>query len=119
MMAHVTAAALVSESKSLSVPASVDSIPTNLVQEDHVSMGPLAGLKALQIVGHVRRILAIELIAAAQAIDLMAPQRPSPRLAEMHAQIRRLVAPLERDRVLADDIERLAKGIEDGEICGQ
>jgi len=116
MMAHVTAAALVSEAKSLSFPASVDSIPTNLLQEDHVSMGPIAGQKANQIADNLRRVLAIELLAAAQAIDLMIPQKPSRKLAEVHARIREFVPTLKKDRALSDDIELLAQKIRQGEI---
>jgi histidine ammonia-lyase len=111
MMAQVSAAALVSESKSLSFPASVDSIPTNLLQEDHVSMGPIAGMKALQIVANVRRVLAIELITAAQAISLLHPKSPAPRIGEVYKRIREFVSPLERDRQLTDDIELIAEMI--------
>ena len=119
MMAQVTAASLVSESKSLSFPASVDSIPTNLLQEDHVSMGPIAGMKALRIVANLRRVLAIELLAGAQALDLMQPNQPSARLAEVHATIRELVPPLDGDRNLSNDIELIAQMIHQQEIfCG-
>jgi histidine ammonia-lyase len=118
MMAQVTAAALVSESKAFSFPASVDSIPTNLLQEDHVSMGPIAGMKALRVVANLRRVLAIELLAAAQAFDLMRPHQPSPRLAEIHSAIRRRVPPLDRDRNLSDDIELIAQMIYQQEIPG-
>jgi histidine ammonia-lyase len=119
MMAQVTAASLVSESKALSFPASVDSIPTNLLQEDHVSMGPIAGMKALRVVANLRRVLAIELLAGVQALDLMQPHRPSARLAEAHAAIRELVPPLDGDRNLSDDIELIAEMIHEQEIhCG-
>jgi histidine ammonia-lyase len=118
MMAQVTAAALVSESKSLSFPASVDSIPTNLLQEDHVSMGPIAGMKANRIVANLGRVLAIELLAAAQAIDLMRPRRASPRLEEIHARIRRFVPRLDKDRSLSEDIELIAQKIHEHEILG-
>lgn len=114
MMAQVTAAALVSECKSLSFPASVDSIPTNNDQEDHVSMGPNAGFKALAIVEKARLVLAIELLTAAQALDLRAPLRPAARLAAVHSQIRQHVAVLEDDRVLSEDIELLARRIAEG-----
>lgn len=111
MMAHVTAAALVSESKSLSYPASVDSIPTNLLQEDHVSMGPIAGMKALRILDNLCRVLAIELLAAAQGISLQRPRRASARLEEAHAEIRQHVPTLETDRNLSEDIELIAEKI--------
>jgi histidine ammonia-lyase len=113
MMAQVSAAALVSESKSLSFPASVDSIPTNLLQEDHVSMGPIAGMKALRIVENARRILAIELLTASQAIDLLKPKKPCPKIAEIHGRIREFVGPVEKDRQLTEDIEAVADLIRD------
>lgn len=116
MMAQVTAAALVSEAKSLSFPASVDSIPTNLLQEDHVSMGPIAGMKASRIVDNLRRVLAIELLAAAQAIDLQRPRTASPRLEEVHARIRQFVPPVEQDRTLSEDIELIAQKIQEREL---
>jgi histidine ammonia-lyase len=116
MMAHVTAAALVSESKSLSFPASVDTIPTNIMQEDHVSMGPIAGMKANRILDNLRRVLAIELLAASQAFDLMAPQKPSPALEEVHHRIREFVPPLKKDRALSEDIELIAQKIQERKI---
>ncbi len=116
MMAHVTAAALVSESKSLSFPASVDSIPTSLNQEDHVSMGPIAGMKANRIAENLRRVLAIELLTAAQAFSLKRPHKPAPRLEEVYRRIRDLVPPLEKDRNLSGDIERVARMIQQREI---
>jgi histidine ammonia-lyase len=116
MMAHVTAAALASESKSLSFPASVDTISTNVNQEDHVSMGPIAGMKANRIVDNLRRILAIELLTGAQALDLLRPHRPSPRLEEAHRRIREFVPPLKKDRALSEDIELIAQKIQEREI---
>ncbi len=112
MMIQTTAAALVSECKSLSFPASVDSIPTNCDQEDHVSMGPIAGMKGLQIAENVRNVLSIELIAAAQAIDLLKPAHLSDLLQAVHALIRECCPFLNRDRVLADDIRRVSDLIE-------
>ena len=114
MMAQVTAAALVSECKSLSNPASVDSIPTNNDQEDHVSMGPIAGFKVLEIVDRLRYVLAIELLVATQALDLRAPKRPAERLAKVRDIIRRDVAPLTDDRVLSGDMELIARRIAEG-----
>jgi histidine ammonia-lyase len=116
MMAHVTAAALVSECKSLSFPASVDSIPTNVTQEDHVSMGPAAGLKANRVLENLRRVLAIELLTAAQGLYLMRPDRASPRLEAAYARIRELVSPMEHDRVLTDDIELITETIQRRQI---
>ncbi len=116
MMAHVSAAALVSESKSLCFPASVDSIPTNITQEDHVSMGPTAGMKALRVLDNVRRVLAIELLAAAQALYLQKPMTPAPRIAEVYERIRSYVPPLVKDRNLSDDIELIADKIQSRQI---
>ncbi len=115
-MAHVSAAALVSESKTLSFPASVDSIPTNVTQEDHVSMGPTAGMKALRVVDNLRRVLAIELLSAAQAMYLQRPLKPGPRIAAVYDRIREFVPPLEEDRNLSDDIELIADKIQQREI---
>ena len=104
MMAHVTAAALASENKSLAHPASVDSITTSANKEDHVSMGPIAARQARSVVGNVRRILAIEILAAAQAIEFHRPLRTSPALEAAHARLRDGVERLEKR------IERLAGG---------
>lgn len=104
MMLQTVAAALVSECKALSFPASIDSIPTNCNQEDHVSMGPIAGWKVLKIVDNVYHILAIELLSAAQAIDLLQPKELSERLRAVHRLLRDKVAFLEHDRMLADDV---------------
>ena len=106
MMAQVTAAALVSENKVLCHPASVDSIPTSAEKEDHVSMGMGAALKLQQVVENVRTIQAIELLAAAQGIDLRRPLRSSERLERLHSAIRERVSVWTDDRVLAPDIER-------------
>ena len=76
MILQYVAAALVSENKSLAHPASVDSIPTSAGQEDHVSMGNAAGLKALQVLANAERALAIELLAGAQAVEFLAPLEP-------------------------------------------
>jgi histidine ammonia-lyase len=116
MMAHVSAAALVSEAKSLSFPASVDSIPTNVTQEDHVSMGPTAGLKANRVLDNLRRVLAIELLTAAQGLYLMLPLRAAPRLEAAYARIRKFVSPMEQDRVLTDDIEIITEQIQQRKI---
>jgi histidine ammonia-lyase len=117
MMAQVTAAALVSENKTLAHPASVDSIPTSADKEDHVSMGMWAALKARQVAANVRRILAVELLAAAQGIDLLRPLTSSEALEALHADVRRSVATAwESDREMAPDLaasERfLAAGID-------
>lgn len=104
MMAHVTAAALVSENKGLAHPASVDSIPTSADKEDHVSMGMWAALKCGLVAANVRQILAIELLAAAQGIDLLRPLRSSSRLERLHLAVRESVARWDEDREMAPDL---------------
>lgn len=115
MMAHVTAAALASECKSLSFPASVDTIPTSAGKEDHVSMGPIAARKLAAVASNVARVIAIEAMTAARAIDLRGIAT-SPRLAAVHAAIRRHIAPLTGDRSHAAEIEALAEAILRGEL---
>jgi histidine ammonia-lyase len=122
MMTQVTAAALVSDNKTLAHPDSVDSIPTSADQEDHVSMSLNAARHAREIVWNTTRIVAIELIAAAQGIDLRLKNLA--RGIEMlgrgtraaHARLRRDIPFLERDRVLAGDIERAVELIESGKL---
>ena len=104
MMAQVTAAALVSENKVLAHPASVDSIPTSAEKEDHVSMGMGAALKLQQVVANVRTILAIEILAACQGIDLRRPMRTSETLEAIHSAVRAEVDRWGDDRELAPDI---------------
>jgi histidine ammonia-lyase len=106
MIAQVTAAALASENKGLAHPASVDSIPTSADKEDHVSMGMGAALKLQQVVANVRIILALELLAAAQGVDLLRPLCSSPPLEALHAELRTTVAPWDEDREMAPDIAR-------------
>jgi len=88
MIPQTVAAALVSENKILCHPASVDSVPTNVDQEDHVSMGPAAGYKLTQVIENTEHVLAIELLAAAQGVELLAPLKPAPTLQRLHAKIR-------------------------------
>ena len=104
MMAQVTAAALVSENKVLAHPASVDSIPTSAEKEDHVSMGMGAALKLQQVITNVRTILAIEILAACQGIDLRRPLRTSEPLEAIHSAVRAQVDRWGDDRELAPDI---------------
>lgn len=121
MMAQVAAAALVSEMKTLAHPASVDTIPTSANREDHVSMSMGAALKAAEAVERARQVLAIELLCAAQGIDLLAPLGTSPPLARAHQVVRSRVAPLDRDRPPAPDIAAIAELIADGTFenaCG-
>ena len=114
MIAQVTAAALVSENKTLAHPASVDSLPTSANQEDHVSMATFAARKAGDIAANSGRVIAVELMAAAQGIDFHAPTKTSPRLQAAHERIRTSVAFLEADRALAGDIEALATLVRKG-----
>ena len=116
MMAQVTAAALTSENKSLSHPASVDSIPTGAGKEDHVSMGVTAAHKAAAVLANTTSAVAIELMTAAAAIDLRRPLKTSPALEAVHAAVRARVAPLRGDRALAADIETLAGMLVSGEV---
>lgn len=104
MLAQYTAAALVSENKILSHPASVDSIPTSANQEDHVSMGTIAARKAAQIVAHAQQVIGIELVCAAQALEFHRPARPGPGTARAHEVVRAVVPPLGSDRMLASDL---------------
>jgi histidine ammonia-lyase len=112
MMAQVSAAALVAEAKVLSHPASVDSIPTSADREDHVSMGPISGRKAMRVAELVEGVIAIELLCAAQAIDLLRPLKSSERIEEAHLRIRRDVAELQEDRVLSTDILKVQRLIQ-------
>ena len=114
MIPQYVAAALVSENKSLCHPASVDSIPTSAGQEDHVSMGNAAGLKAWQVLANAERVLAIELLAGAQAVEFLAPLEPGAGVRATHAFVRGLSPRLRDDRPLASDIELVAAGIRDG-----
>ena len=116
MLAQVTAAALASENKGLAHPASVDSIPTSANKEDHVSMGPIAARKAARVVANVRRILAIELVAACDAVDLLRPLASSAALMAAHARVRQTIAEREGDRALAPDIEKTAELVRSGAV---
>jgi len=116
MIAQVTSAALVAESRVLCHPASVDSIPSSAGREDHVSMGMTAALKARQVVDHLRTSLAIELLVAAQAVDLRRPLRPARRVDEAHARIRAAVPTLEDDRELHRDVEAVCRLVDEGRL---
>jgi histidine ammonia-lyase len=116
MMAQVTAASLASECKVLSHPASVDTIPTDGSKEDVVPMAMAAAWKLRRVVRNVRYVLAIELMCAAQGLDCRLPLKAGRGAARGHEAVRRFVAPLERDRVLAPDIERLAAAIANDEL---
>jgi histidine ammonia-lyase len=116
MIPQYVAASLVSENKSLCHPASVDSIPTSAGQEDHVSMGNASGLKAWQVLANAERVVAIELLAGAQAVEFHAPLEAGigPRAAREF--VRSISPRLRDDRPLADDIEAVAAAIRDGSV---
>jgi histidine ammonia-lyase len=116
MMAHVTAAALTSEVKTLAHPAAVDTIPTSAGREDHVSMSMGAALKVARLVDLATHVVAIELLAAAQGLDLLAPLTSSPALVRVHQAIRRTVPFLDVDRSPAPDIDSLARAITSGAL---
>jgi histidine ammonia-lyase len=118
MIPQYVAASLVSENKVLCHPASVDSIPTSAGQEDHVSMGNAAGLKAWQVLANSERALAIELLAGAQGVEFLAPLEPGAGVRATHAFVRSLSPRLGDDRPLAPDIETVAESIRDGSLIG-
>ncbi|MHB1417181.1 MAG: histidine ammonia-lyase [Chloroflexota bacterium] len=119
MLTQYTAAALVSENKVLSSPASVDSIPTSAGQEDHVSMGTIAARKAQNILANARRVIAIELLAAAQALDLRGRVRMGAGTSVAYEAVRRQASLLEEDRSLSPDIETVAAALASGELVGE
>ena len=116
MIPQYVAASLVSESKALCHPASVDSIPTSAGQEDHVSMGNAAGLKAWQVLGNSERAVAIELLAGCQAVEFLAPLTPGAGAAAAHAFVRGLSPRLRDDRPLNRDVEAMADAIRDSSL---
>ncbi len=116
MIAQVTAAALASENKALAVPRSVDSLPTSANQEDHVSMATNAALRLAPMAGNTAAIVAVELLAAAQGVELRAPLATSPRLQGVVALVRREAAFWDRDRAFAPDLERVRVLVERGEF---
>ena len=117
MMPQVTAAALVSENKVLAHPASVDSITTSGNKEDFVSMGMTAANKLKRVVENTRNTLAIEAMAAAQAIDFLAPLKTSIQLQQAHKAIRAVCATMDKDRVMYQDFARIAELIASGKVA--
>jgi histidine ammonia-lyase len=117
MMPQVTAAALASENKVLAHPASVDSITTSGNKEDYVSMGMTASLKLKRIVENTRNVMAIEAMAAAQALDFLAPLKTSKRGQAAHATIRAVSPTMDRDRVMYQDFVRIAEVIASGKVA--
>jgi histidine ammonia-lyase len=116
MIPQVTAAALVSENKSLAFPASVDSIPTSAGQEDHVSMAPIAARKAAQIARNAAGVIAVELMAGAEGIDYHAPLKTSSKLQQVYGAVRALSPHFTADRYWADEIGSLQAAVLAGEI---
>jgi len=116
MLSQYTAAALVAENRVLSHPASVETIPTSGSQEDHVSMGWGAARKLWDVLMNTRRVLAIEILCAAQGLEYRKPLLPSPRVQAVVDRIRREVPPLEDDRQISDEIEQVAIMVATGEL---
>jgi histidine ammonia-lyase len=116
MLVQVLAAALVSENKALSFPASVDSIPTSANREDHVSMSTAAARKCRAIIANATRVLACELLCAAQGLDFLLPLRPGRGALAAYHHIRGHVEPLNRDRILHNDLEMIEQLILDGSL---
>lgn len=117
MIPQYTAAALVSENKVLCHPASVDSIPTSLGQEDHVSMGSVSALKLKQVFENVEQVLAIELLTAAQALDYRKPLKPGHGVLLAHERVRRDIRHTETDYEVGDDIQRCRDLLAAGELA--
>ena len=117
MIAHVTAASVASENKSLAHPASVDSLPTSANQEDHVSMATFGARRLQPMIANVAHILGIELLAAAQGIEFLRPMRSSAALEAAHALLRSRCAAMHVDRYLAPDIEAASALVRDGHLA--
>jgi histidine ammonia-lyase len=114
MILQYASAALASENKSMCFPASADSIPTSLGQEDHVSMGSIAGRKTLQVVENLEKILAIELLCACQALDFRHPINSTPILEAIHQKVREQVPHTTEDRIFSEDIETARQMLSSG-----
>ena len=116
MIAHVTAAALASENKSMAHPASVDSLPTSANQEDHVSMATFAARRLQAMIGNTAHILGIELLAAAQGVEFLRPLQSSAALEQAHALLRQQIPAMHQDRYLAPDIEHATTLVRNGAL---
>ncbi|XP_030587519.1 histidine ammonia-lyase isoform X1 [Archocentrus centrarchus] len=116
MIAHCTAAALVSENKVLCHPSSVDSLSTSAATEDHVSMGGWAARKALRVIEHVEQVLAIELLAACQGIEFLRPLRTTTPLEKVYELVRSVVKPWIKDRFMSPDIEAVHRLLLDQKV---
>jgi histidine ammonia-lyase len=117
MIAHVTAASLASENKSLAHPASVDSLPTSANQEDHVSMATFAARRLQAMISNTANILGIELLAAAQGLEFLRPLTSSAALEQAHALLREQIPAMAQDRFLAPDIEHATSLVRDGSLA--
>ena len=116
MILQYTSAALASENKGLCFPASADSIPTSLGQEDHVSMGSISGRKALQVIENVEKILGIELFCAAQAMDYHAPLKSGKVITAVHKFVRSKIAHLEEDQIMYEMMEKAIELVQRGTV---
>ncbi len=116
MIPQYTTAALASENKGLCFPASADSIPTSLGQEDHVSMGSISARKALRVIENVEKILGIELFYAAQAMDYHAPLKSGKIMTAIYERVRRAIEPVISDRILYEDMETAIELVKSGEL---
>ncbi|HEX9727495.1 MAG TPA: histidine ammonia-lyase [Gemmatimonadales bacterium] len=117
MMVQVVAAALVAESRTLCMPASIQSIPTEANQEDFVPMGMAAAFKVRRVLANAQRVVAAELMCAAQGLEFLKPLRPSARVASAVERVRAVVAPLESDRALSADLEALRALLQEGALA--
>jgi histidine ammonia-lyase len=117
MIPQYTAAALVSENKILCHPASVDSIPTSLGQEDHVSMGSISALKLLPVLKNVERVLAVELLCATQALDFRAPLKPGKGVHVAHEMLRRQIGHAQHDYEVRNDLDLCADILRTGDLA--
>jgi histidine ammonia-lyase len=116
MVSHYAAASLAEENRRLAVPASVGSLPTSAMQEDHNSSGWSAGRKLRLVLENLARILAVEALCAAQAVELRAPLRPGPATSAVLTRIRREVPFMAEDRFVAPDLERARELVQSGEL---
>jgi histidine ammonia-lyase len=119
MMVQISAASLVAESRTLAMPASIGSIPTDANQEDFVPMGMAAAFKAQRILANAQRVVAAELLCGAQGLEFLKPLKPGAGVDRLHRKLRGLtpkVAPLGPDRPPAPDLERLARAVAAGEL---
>ncbi|TDQ19415.1 histidine ammonia-lyase [Algoriphagus boseongensis] len=116
MIPQYTTAALASENKGLCFPASADSIPTSLGQEDHVSMGSIGARKALRVIENVEKILGIELFYAAQAMDYHAPLKSGKIMTAIYQKVRELIDPVVSDRIMYEDMETAIDLVKSGEL---